>query len=143
MSTEENKAVVRRYYEEVFNKGNVEAANESVAADLVNHSSMPGPAGIEGIKQRVAVLHTAFPDLNFTFEEMIAEGDKVAACLTARGTHKGEFFGIPPTGKQIAVKALGIYRVVDGKIVEVWGLRDHLATMEQLGVTHQLAESAT
>ena len=142
MSTEENKAIVRRYYEEVFGKGDLPAADEVVAPDLINHSSVPGPAGLEGLKQRVAALLIAFPDLKFTIEHMIAEGDTVAAHFTARATHKGQFFGIPATGKQVTVMAIGMYRIADGKIVEVWGLRDHIATMQQLGVVHQLAHEA-
>ena len=97
MSTEENKAMVRRFIEDVFNKQNVSALDGFLAPNVVHHSLPPGmPRDREGFKQLVSVLLAAFPDFHSTVEDMIAEGDKVVARATTGGTHKGEFFGIPP-----------------------------------------------
>ncbi len=105
MSTEENKAIARRMYEEIHNKGNLAAADGLVTADFVDHNSPePGlPAGPEGIKQTFSMFLTAFPDFNTTVEDMVAEGDKVVARLTMRGTHKSELMGIAPTGRQVTM----------------------------------------
>src|SRR5690242_4827157 len=99
-STEANKASVRRFYDEVFNKKNRAAIGEFIAPNGVDHALPPGlPAGIEGSKQFITMFLTAFPDLHFTVEDLIAEEDKVVARLTTRGTQQGTFMGIAPTGK--------------------------------------------
>jgi steroid delta-isomerase-like uncharacterized protein len=136
MSIEENKAIVRRLYEEVHNKGNFVVADELVATNFIDHnaSSPEIPPGPEGVKQTFTTFHNAFPDFNVTVEDMVAERDKVVARLTIRGTHKGEFMGIAPTGKQVAIEVIDITRVAEGKIVERWGQADMLGMMQQLGV---------
>jgi len=136
MSTEENKANTRRFYEEVWGKGNLDVADELSAENFVDHNQFNPdlPPGIEGFKQMVPMFRTAFPDLQFNIEDMIAEGDKVVSRLTIRATHKGEFMGISPTGKQAAITAIDIVRFVDGKMVERWGEVDMLRLMQELGV---------
>lgn len=135
MSTEENKAMLRRNCEEILNKGDLAVADEIFAANYVYHGSggqeFKGP---EGFKQLTTMLRTAFPDLHFTIEDMVAEGDKVAHRLTLRGTHKGDLMGIAPTGKQVTTTAITISRFVGGKEVEAWSNMDMLGMMQQLGV---------
>ena len=112
-----------------------------MAAGCINHTSIPIiEQGRSGFLRAVSMYHDAFPDIGYSVDDLFADGDRVAVRVTLRGTHKGEFLGIPPTGKQLNVSGIGIYRIADGKIAEVWGLRDHIGTMPQLGVTHQLAE---
>ncbi len=135
MSTEENKALVRRFYEEVVSKKNLATIDDFIDPNQVDHFAPPGtPRGIEGARQLIGMLLTAFPDLQSTVEDMIAEGDKVAARLTVRGTHQGEFMSIPPTSKHVAITAIDIFRIAGGKIVERWGEGDMLGLMQQLGV---------
>jgi predicted ester cyclase len=134
-STEANKSSVRRFYNEVFNKKNRAAIEEFIAPNHVDHTLPPGlPAGIEGSKQFITMYLTAFPDLHFTVEDLIAEGDKVVARLTTRGTQQGVFMGIPPTGKQVTVTAIDINRIVGDKSVEHWLNMDTLGLLQQLGV---------
>lgn len=135
MSTEENKAILRRFFEEVGYKGNIAAADELFAADVVDHTAPPGQAaGLEGVKHNLSMFRTAFPDVHLAIEDMIAEGDRVVARYTARATQIGEFFGIPATGKQVNVTGISISRIAGGKIVEQWGNQDDLGMMQQLGV---------
>jgi predicted ester cyclase len=134
MSTEDNKALVRRFYEEVFNRKNTAAIDEFIAPNVVDHLVPPGmPGGIEGTRQSIGMFLTAFPDLHFTVEDMIAEGDKVVDRITARGTHQGEFMSIPPTGKQVTVTAIDISRIAGGKLVEHWAEMDMLGMLQQIG----------
>ena len=130
--SEQNKAIMRRIYDEVFSNGNLAVVDELVVKDVIEHEE--GPQGSEGLKQTVTMFRTAFPDLQFSVEDMIAEGDKVVSRITMRGTHKGEFMGIPATGKTITVQAIDIIRFANGKAVEHWGVTDSAAMMEQLGV---------
>ena len=135
MSVEENKAIDRRFTEELFNKGNLAVVDELVATNFVDHSGFPGVTpDREGYKQFATISRTALPDFHTTIEDIIAEGDKVVQRFTARGTHKGEFMGIPPTGKQVTVAGIAIHRITDGKIVENWVNMDMLGMMVQLGV---------
>ena len=137
MSTEENKANTRRFYEEVWGKGNLDVADELSAENFVDHNPVDPnlPPGIEGFKQMVPMFRTAFPDLQFTIEDMIAEGDKVVSRLTMRATHQGEFMGVPATGKQVTVTGMNISRHANGKYVEDWGNWDALGMLQQFGVT--------
>ena len=134
MSTEANKASVRRFYDEVFNKKNRAAIDEFIDLNHVDHAAPPGtPGGLKGVKQTLNMYLTAFPDLHFTVEGMIVEGDKLVARLTVRGTQQGAFMGIPPTGKQATITAIDINRFADGKSVEHWLNMDTLGLLQQLG----------
>ena len=135
--SEANKAIARRFIEETFNKGNLAVLDEIVAPDHkdLGPGGLPGlPPGPEGSKQLVSMYRNAFPDIHITVEDQIADGDKVASRWTARGTHKGALTGIPPTGKSAVVTGMGIDRIVNGKIVESWGIFDQLGMLTQLGV---------
>ena len=135
MSTEANKTSVRRFYDEVFNKKNRAAIDEFIDPNQVDHAAPPGtPGGLAGAKQTIGMYLTAFPDLHFTVEDMIAEGDKLVARLTVRGTQQGAFMGIPPTGKHVTATAIDISRMAGGKSVEHWIEMDTLGMMQQLGV---------
>jgi predicted ester cyclase len=133
-STEVNKANTRRFYDEVFNKKNGAAIDEFIAPNHIDHAAPPGmPGGLEGVKQTINMYLTAFPDLHFTVEDMIAEGDKVAVRLTVSGTQQGKFMDIPPTGKHTMVTAIDINRFAGGKCVEHWLQMDTLGLLQQLG----------
>ena len=135
MTTEENKATMRRLLNEGFIGGNTAIVDELVASDMVDHSPVPGQAsGLEGLKQMITMFRTAFPDLNVTVEDEVAEGDKVVIRVRTRGTHRGEFMGIAPTEKQIDIGEMHIVRFSGGKMVEHWGQEDSLGMMQQLGV---------
>jgi steroid delta-isomerase-like uncharacterized protein len=135
MSPEENKAVVRRFVEEVFNQGNLAAVDRFLAAEYRDANALPGQEpGREGAKRAFSLYQEVFPDLRYTIEEMIAEGDTVVTRVTFRGTHRGAFLGIPPTNRQVSVPAVHITRLVEGTIREHWSLMDDLGLMQQLGV---------
>ena len=137
MSTEANKAIIRRLFEEAFDQGNLAVVDEIVAPDQVSSGpgALPGmPTGPEGNKMLIMTYRNAFPDLHFTVDEQIAEGDTVVTRWTAHGTHNGELAGLPATGKQATVVGLGVDRVLNGKIVESWGLFDQFGMLQQLGV---------
>jgi|SRR5579864_3121652 len=134
MSTEENKSVVRRYYDEVWNSGDFSAAEAIIAPNYLYHG-MPEMHGLSGLKEMFTGAHTSFPDLHFTIEELIAEGDKVVSRWQAVGTNEGEFMGIPATGKKVLVAGVVISRLVDGKVAEEWESWDELGALRQLGAT--------
>jgi len=135
MSVEENRGLVLRYFEELYNKGNITLLDELVAVRYINRCPItPGLSGPGSTRQAITLIRSAFPDFHVTVEDLIAEGDKVASRLTLRGTHEGEFLGIPPTGKEATVALYDIFRISEGKIVERWGLFDQLGLMQQLGV---------
>ena len=132
--SDQHKALMRRFYDEVMNGGNMGAVDELCAADLVDHEEFPGLApGREGLKQFVTMMHTAFPDVKMEVHDMVAEGDKVVARLTMSGTQQGEFAGMPASGKSMSISVIDIVRFADGKAVEHWGVTDAAAMMEQLG----------
>ena len=138
----ENKALVRRVFDEVWNAGNFAVVDEVFASDYVGHSAGMGEIrGPEGAKEFVAGLREAFPDLTMTIEDQIAEGDKVVTRWTGRGTHDGEFMGIEPTGRSGAMSGIGILRIRDGKFVEGWTNADLLGLLQQLGVAGQPARA--
>lgn len=130
----DNKALMRRMYDEVVNGGNIDLIDELVAPDVVEHEEFPGLAsGREGVKQFFTMMRGAFPDLRMDVEDMIAEGDKVAARVTMSGTQQGEFMGVPPSGKKVSVTSIDIVRFAGGQAAEHWGATDTAAMMEQLG----------
>ncbi len=135
MSIEENKDTVCRYYDEVFNKGNLEMVDDVFTPNFVLHGLAPGmPSGHEGLKQLAVKFRAAFPDLHVTVDDTVAEGDKVAVRLSAAGKHQGVFMGVAPTGKRVTITGITIYRFAGSKIAEAWPERSDLGTLRQLGV---------
>jgi predicted ester cyclase len=136
MSTEMNKALVRRWVEEVLNtKGNLAKIDELFAPNYADYTNPPDwPPGREGHRQIVALYHAAFPDFHYTIEHEVSEGDMVVVRGTYHLTHTGEFFGIAPTGKQVVTTGMHLFRVARGKLVEHWCNNDDLGVMRQLGV---------
>ena len=142
MSAEDNKALVRRFVDEVQSGGNIDLIDEVCSPGFVNHSAPPGiPADREGVKIVTAMFRGAFPDSYFTLEDMVAEGDKVATRKTFHGTHGGDFMGMPPTGRVVSMGLIDIVRVSDGRVVEHWAMGDSLGLMQQLGVIPQTGQS--
>jgi steroid delta-isomerase-like uncharacterized protein len=132
--TEANKEVIRRY-REAHNQNNMDALDDIVAVDLISHSHLPNvPTGREGGKMVHQGSLAAFPDGKTSTDDLIAEGDKVVERFTLVGTHKGDFMGIPATGKRVSVTGMSIFRIAGGKIVEHWGENDAIGLMMQLGV---------
>ena len=133
MTTEGNKAIVRLQHEEVWSKGNLAMVDEIYASDFVCHFIVgPEWRGREGVKQQVSRHRTSFPDWDEHIEDIIAEEDKVVTRSTSRGTHKGAFEGIPPTGKQVAIAEVAIFRIADSELVEQWGFPDIQGLLKQL-----------
>ena len=133
--TEENKALFRRTYEELLNRGDLSVADELVSADFINHEAPPGRnRGPESMRGLATMLRTAFPDLRFTIEELVAEGEVVAGRLTMSGTHEGPLMGMPPTGRSVRQNHMHFVRFREGKAVEHWGVRDDVGMMQQMGV---------
>lgn len=129
-----NKAHCMRIYNEVFNEGKLDVVDEVIAADAIDHSPPPGSTGDtrDDLKEFARAFRDAFPDARFTVQEMIAEGDLVAAYATFEGTHQGEFMGVPPTGKRVSMEFMDLIRVVDGKCTEHWGVGDVASLMQQI-----------
>ena len=134
MSLQENKALVLHFVEEVENQHNLAAIDELFSHDFVDHSALTGPPGIEGVKKFFSMMFATFPDMHFTINQQLAEGDQVATHKTFHGTHHGEFMGIPATGKQISIEAMDIYTIHEGKITDHWAVGDWLGMLHQLGV---------
>jgi len=143
MSAEENKALVRRFVEEFWNQGNPAAADELMASDAEIHMPTGEMVDLDGLKSFAGTFRESFPDWHSTFEELIAEGDRVAERWTGRGTHRGELWGIAPTGRRVEGPGSVFYRIADGKIVEFRGQFDMMGMMQQLGAipTPQEAEA--
>jgi steroid delta-isomerase-like uncharacterized protein len=129
---EAQRAVVHRFVEEFWNQGQIAAADELMSRDAVIHEPVSGTP--EDLKAMAISMREAFPDWHSTVEEMVVEGDRVVERWTGRGTHEGEFQGIPPTGKRVTVPGVVFYRISDGKIAEFRGQFDRLSLMQQLGV---------
>jgi ketosteroid isomerase-like protein len=140
MSADENKAVVLRFYEELWNGRKVETADEIIAADCLTHQLRAGvddegtPRPPVLIKQHVAAWLAGFPDLHFTIEQIIAEGDRVVSYSRMRGTHTGTWLGIAPTGRSVSFPLIVIQRISGGKIAEDWVLVESLGFYQQLGL---------
>jgi steroid delta-isomerase-like uncharacterized protein len=135
VSLEENKALIRRFYEEVWHKGNLAIIDDIFAPDYIRHDLRPGnpPAGPEGQKAIARLFRAAFPDVQTSLDLLVAEGDLVVGRWTTQATHTGEWAGVPPTGKQATFAGVNIFRIANGKVVELWNHRDDLGLMEQLG----------
>jgi steroid delta-isomerase-like uncharacterized protein len=136
MTPEENKALVHRFFEEVFNKQDQRAAAEIIApAFVAHHPAFPdGIRGPEGIMQMQGMFHTAFPDLQYSPLDLIADGDKVAVRWSASGTHRGPFQGFPATGKAVTIMGIDIFRFGAKQMEEAWVNSDFLGLMQQLGM---------
>jgi steroid delta-isomerase-like uncharacterized protein len=143
--SEENKALVRRQEEELFSGGNLDMADEIYAPDYVGHdpSNPEDVRGLQAAKQAASDYRQAFPDLRVTVEDLIAEGDRVAARLRFRGTHLGEMDGIAPTGKRVDCTGIVVSRIEKGKIVEDWANFDDLGMMQQLGLIPEPGQRPT
>jgi steroid delta-isomerase-like uncharacterized protein len=141
MAAADNQRVARRFFDDVFNKGDLEAVDEIFADEYVGHSSanlrrpIKGPAGI---KRFVQMYRKAFPDIQFEFEDIVTDGDKIAVRWTTVGTHEGELFGIAPSGQRMTVTGIGIAQIVEGKIRASFSEVDMLGMAEQLGVGPKL-----
>jgi steroid delta-isomerase-like uncharacterized protein len=134
MSTEENKALVRREYEQGVNPKNFSVRDEVLASNYVAHfPGQPPIHGIDAFRQFTSAFFTAFPDLTTTIEDLMAEGDQVAVRQTWRGTHTSSFLGIPSTGKQVTFTSIEVYRVSGGKLAEEWVELDMHGLLQQLG----------
>jgi steroid delta-isomerase-like uncharacterized protein len=133
-----NRELFQRYFDEVTNKGNLDLVDEMFAPDYVHHDpANPDPKGVVGtedVKRHLQELIDAFPDMQFTVEDMIAQGDDIVVRWTATCTHTGDYFGIPPTNKSATLTGMNTWRVKDGKAVEGWVSRDDLGLLQQLGV---------
>ncbi|MEZ4662696.1 MAG: ester cyclase [Caldilineaceae bacterium] len=136
MSTEQNKAIMRRIPEEAFGQGNLAVVDEVFAPDYIPHVQRRVPNGANGtaaVKQFIGMVRSAFPDVRYTVEDAIAEGDKVVMRVNISGTHQGDFMGVPATGKEVGWTEMHIARMADGKLVEHWFSSDQLALLQQLG----------
>ena len=133
MSTEENKSIARRLREGFDKSKGAVGFEEYVAPDVVFHFPGSPPLNREQISGMNAMFYAAFPNLHHVFEDQIAEGDKVVTRVTLRGTHQGEFQGIPATGKEIVIGAIFVDRFRDGKLIEHWSQPDMMGMMQQLG----------
>ena len=142
VSAQDNKALVRRFVDEVQSGGNIDLIDEICSPKFVNYSAPPGlPTDCEGIKIATVMFRRAFPDSYFTVEDMMAEGDKVATRKTFHGSHEGEFMGIPPSGRSVTMSLIDIVRITEGRVVEHWSVGDTLGMMQQLGVIPQPGQS--
>lgn len=131
-----NATLVDRFFEEVFNRRDVDAAREILAPDFVaHHPSVPGGVirGVDGILAMLDTFRAGFPDLHYTVKDHISEGDRIAVRWIAVGTHRGTFFGVPATGKQVEVSGIDVFRVAHGQLVESWVSSDFFGLFVQLG----------
>ncbi|MGB3715747.1 MAG: ester cyclase [Candidatus Promineifilaceae bacterium] len=133
MSTDTNKAIVRRYVEQVVGKGHADLVGEFLVESIELHGTGLAP-GLAAVEQWVAMTAAAFPDRHLTIDDVVAEGDRVVVRTTLNGTHQGEIQGIPATGKPVTQPSISIFRLANGKIVEGWFAADNLSMMQQLGV---------
>lgn len=140
MSADQNKAIVQRFIEELWNNRNLDVADEIFATDCVTHQLRSGSAVVavkrnpESVKNHVAEWLAGFPNLRFTVEQMMAEADQVVSRMVMKGTHAGTWFGIAPTGKEVSIRMIVIHRIVNGRIAEDWVLVESLGLFQQLGV---------
>lgn len=131
--TEKNKAITRKIYEEMFDKGNIKVIDQCFAKNFVDRSFYGKEAGILEVRKSFQELKKAFPDSRIKIEDMIAENDKVVTRFIFTGTQKGEFMDVKPTGKKVSMQVIDIIRIKYGKIIERWGVEDNLSMWRQLG----------
>ncbi|HEV2092692.1 MAG TPA: ester cyclase [Rubrobacter sp.] len=140
----QNKVLMRRFYEELWSRGNLEAIPELVAEDFVDHQAPVGqPSGRGGLAGLAVMWRTGFPDMQETVEDLISEGDKVMGRFLMRGTHGGELMGVAPTGRSVTMGGIDVVRIADGKISEFWYAEQMLELMQQLGAAPVLAADRT
>jgi steroid delta-isomerase-like uncharacterized protein len=141
MTLEQNKSVIRRLFDEVYNTKNVALIDDLTTPDFVDHSPVTGlETGPAGLKQFIGIIATVFPDNHLTIDDLLAEGDRVAARWTSHNTHTGgDFFGIPPSGRTAVFSGTTIYRLDNGKIAELWYNADTMGLFAQLGAPSPLA----
>jgi predicted ester cyclase len=135
VSLDQNKRVVERIWDDLVNGRRPESLDELVSGDFVDHAPLPGlSSDLDGLRQRLQILHRAFPDFRSTIIDLVAEGDKVVAFVLSEGTHKEDFAGMPATGRHFAMQEIQILRIVDGRMVEHWQVADVLGMLVQLGL---------
>jgi steroid delta-isomerase-like uncharacterized protein len=131
--SELNKTLARRWFEDLFSRGDLDATKQILSAEFVDHLPREEERGIEELKHYVSTYRTAFPDIQDTVEEIVAEGDKVVVRWRSRGTHQGEFMGVAPTGREVAFTGMRLFRIAENKIAESWVNLDERGLQEQLG----------
>ena len=135
MSLEANKKLVQRIWKELVNGNRQETIPALVHPDFQDHTPLPGMSpGVAGLRQRLTVLHGAFPDFHSEIQQLITEGDKVVALIASTGTHQRDFVGAPPSGRRFSIQEIHIVRLADGRMIEHWGIPDFFAMLEQLGL---------
>lgn len=144
MSTEDNKFVYRRWFTDVVATGNLALADELLTDDYRLHfPGLPQPLDRDGHKQLLTMFRTGFPDWEESVDDIVAEDDKVVVRVTGRGTHSGEFQGVPATGRQVVATGIGIGRIADGHIAEAWAAYDALGLLQQLGAADAAPAAST
>jgi steroid delta-isomerase-like uncharacterized protein len=142
VSAEDNKAVIRRLIDEVYNEANLDVVDELVAPDVFDHAAVAEhQQGIDAFKHVMEWVREFSSDVHYDIDDIITEGEKVTVRMTQSGTHTGTVRGIPPTGKRFSVDYVHWFRLEDGKVAELWAVRDDLTRLEQLGLTPGLGES--
>ena len=131
-TTERNKALARRWFEDLFTRGDLDAADEILSADFVDHLPREEERGLKELKLYITMYRTAFPDIHDNVEEIVAEGDKVVVRWSSRGTHQGEFMGVAPTGRHVTFTGMRLFRIAENKIAESWVNIDERGLQEQL-----------
>ena len=131
--SEQNKTLARRWFEDLFSRGNLDAANEILSAEFVDHLTHEDERGLEELKHYVGIYRNAFPDIQDIVEDIVAEGHKVVVRWMSSGTHQGEFMGVAPTGRHVTFTGMRLFRIADNKIVESWVNIDERGLQEQLG----------
>ncbi len=131
--SEQNKMLARRWFEDLFSRGDLDAANEILSADFLDHLPREEERSIEELKRYVGIYRSAFPDIQDTVEEIVAEGDKVVVRWRSRGTHQGEFMGVAPTSTHVTFTGMRLFRMAENKIAESWVNIDERGLQEQLG----------
>jgi len=131
--SEQNKTLARRWFEDLFSRGNLDVANEILSAEFVDHLTHEDERGLVELKLYVSIYRTAFPDIQDAVEDIVAEGDKVVVRWTSGGIHQGEFMGVAPTGRHVTFTGMRLFRIAENKIVESWVNIDERGLQEQLG----------
>jgi steroid delta-isomerase-like uncharacterized protein len=142
VSAEENKAIIHRLVEEVYNGDDLDVADELVAHDVYNHPAVPEHQhGVESLKHVIEWVRAIGPDTHYEIDDIIAEGDRVAVRMTVSGTHTGELRGIPPTGNRFSVDYVHWFRLADERVAELWAVKDDLTRLQQLGLVSAPGQS--